>query len=154
MLRFALGRESLPSHEFFAADAPQFVADPQVVLRRFGGRIALEHAGSGILTGVARHEPFGVTIDVGDAEVHRLRCCHRSTDPQRRAVPCHDADTLLFGIPGSSYTALPYFLVRDRRSAVGVLVATSYPLDVVVEGGTVQVTAACDTAGEPSTSWC
>jgi alpha-glucosidase len=149
MLRFVLGCESFPAHEFFAADAPQFVADPQVVLRRFGSRIALEHAGSGILTGVARHEPFGVTVDVGDAAVHGFGAATGAPTRNGARFRVMTRDTLLFGIPGSSYTALPFFLMRSPVRTVGVLVATGYPLDVVVEGGTVQVTAACDTAGEP-----
>ncbi len=58
-------------------------------------------------------------------------------------------DTLFYGIPGASYTAFPFFIARGAESTLGVLVATAYPLDIVVDAGKVAITAACDKCGAP-----
>ena len=60
-------------------------------------------------------------------------------------------DTLFYGIAGASYTAMPFFIARDGSQAVGVLVATTYPLDVEVADGKVSLVAACDTEAHRST---
>ena len=150
VLRVLFGNESLPVLPFVAPDAPDWrSADAAVVLTRQGGRFSLEHGGARILSGAATTQPFAIEIDTGSAEIFGFGAATGGADRNDARFRIMTRDTLFYGIAGASYTALPFFIARDGPRALGVLVATTFPLDVVVANGKVSLVAACDTEGTP-----
>ncbi len=94
-------------------------------------------------------DSFGVEFDVSGAEI--LGFGAATGDPIRNGARFRvmTRDTLFYGIPGASYTAFPFFIARGEKSTLGVLVATTRPLDVVVDDGRVAMSAVCDTTDSP-----
>jgi alpha-glucosidase len=120
-----------------------------VHLSRLGARFELEAGNTRVLSGTATALPFGLEIDTGDAAIHGFGAATGGADRNRARFRLMTRDTLFYGIPGSSYTAIPFFIARNGPRSVGVLVATTYPLDVSVANGKVSIAAACDTEGAP-----
>ncbi len=150
MLRFVLGSDTLPVLPFAAPDAPDWrPADAAVVLTRQGGRFALREGNTQNLSGAATTQPYAIEIDTGSAEVFGFGAATGGAARNDARFRIMTRDTLFYGIAGASYTALPFFIARDGSRAVGVLVATTYPLDVAVTDGKVSLVAACDTDGTP-----
>lgn len=150
MLRFVLGTDTLPVLPFAAPDAPDWrPADAAVVLTRQGGRFSLCEGDTQILSGAATTQPYAIEIDTGGAEVCGFGAATGAADRNGARFRIMTRDTLFYGIAGASYTALPFFIARDGSRAVGVLAATTYPLDVAVTDGKVSLVAACDTDGTP-----
>ena len=106
------------------------------MLTRHGARFSLGEGGASILSGSATLDPYGLELDVGDAEILGFGAATGGPDRNGARFRVMTRDTLLYGIPGSSYTAIPFFIASDGARAIGVLVATTYPLDVVVADGT------------------
>jgi len=149
MVRFVVGSDTFPILPFAAPDAPAWGADESVVLNRQDGRFWLEDAGSRVLSGAATVTPFSLVIDVGHAEIYGFGAATGAATRNEASFRVMTRDTLLYGIAGASYTALPLFIAREGARTVGVLVATTYPLDVAVRNGQVSLTGACDTEAAP-----
>ena len=152
MLRFVLGNDTLtlPVLPFAAPDAPDWrPSDASIVLTRQGGRFSLEDEGTRILSGAATTQPYSIEFDTGGAEVFGFGAATGAADRRGARFRIMTRDTLFYGIAGASYIAMPFFIARDGSRAVGVLVATTYPLDVAVTDGKVSLVAACDTDGTP-----
>ncbi len=150
MLRFVLGNDALPVLPFAAPDAPDWrPSQASIVLTRQGGRFSLEDGGARILSGAATTQPYTIEIDTGSADVFGFGAATGAADRNGARFRIVTRDTLFYGIAGASYTAMPFFIARDGSRAVGVLAATTYPLDVAVTDGKVSLVAACDTDGTP-----
>ena len=150
MLRFVLGNDTLPVLPFAAPDAPDWrPSQASIVLTRQGGRFSLEDGGARILSGAATSQPYSIEFDTGSAEVFGFGAATGAADRNGARFRIMTRDTLFYGIAGASYTAMPFFIARDGSRAVGVLAATTYPLDVAVTDGKVSLVAACDTDGTP-----
>jgi alpha-glucosidase len=150
MLRFVLGSDTLPALPFAAPDAPNWQpADAAVVLTRHGRRFSLDEGSRRILSGAVTTQPYAVEFGVGSAEVFGFGAATGGADRNGARFRIMTRDTLFYGIAGASYTAMPFFIAREGSQAVGVLVATTYPLDVAVTDSKVSLVAACDTEGTP-----
>jgi len=149
MLRFVVGSDRLPDLAFAAPQAPRFEPDASVILTDSGRGLSLEHDGAAVLRCTATVGPFGLDVQVGNATILGFGAATGGPDRNATTFRVMTRDTLLFAIPGSSYTALPFFMIRDGAGVTGVLVATTYPLDVTVRDGQVGITAACATDGAP-----
>ena len=150
MLRFVLGNDALPVLPFAAPDAPDWrPSQASIVLTRQGGRFSLEDGGARILSGAATTQPYTIEIDTGSADVIGFGAATGAADRNGARFRILTRDTLFYGIAGASYTAMPFFIARDGSRTVGVLAATTYPLDVAVTDGKVSLVAACDTDGTP-----
>jgi len=150
VLRFVFGSDTLPVLPFAAPDAPDWrPADAAVVLSRRAGRFSLDEGGTRILSGAATAQPYSIDIDTGNAEIFGFGAATGGADRNDARFRIMTRDTLFYGIAGASYTAMPFFIARDGSQAVGVLVATAYPLDVAVVDGKVSLVAACDTEEAP-----
>jgi len=150
VLRFVFGSDTLPALPFAAPDAPDWrPSDADVVLTRSGGRYSLDKSGTRILSGAATTQPYAIEIDTGSAEIFGFGAATGGADRNGARFRIVTRDTLFYGIAGASYTALPFFIAKDGSRAIGVLAATTYPLDVQVAEGKVCLVAACDTEGTP-----
>lgn len=149
MLRFVVGDHRFPETGFLDTAAPVFAQDPTVTLRYEGGRFALDDGGRTVLRGAASATPFGLEIEVGDSDILGFGAATGGPTRNDARFRVMTRDTLFYGIPGASYTALPFFIARDGPRTLGMLVATSYPLDVAVTNGKVWMAAACDADGAP-----
>jgi alpha-glucosidase len=150
VLRFVFGSDTLPALPFVAPDAPDWRrSDADVVLTRSGARYSLDKSGTRILSGAATTQPYDIEIDTGSAEIFGFGAATGGADRNGARFRIMTRDTLFYGIAGASYTALPFFIAKDGSRAIGVLVATTYPLDVQVAAGKVSLVAACDTEGTP-----
>ncbi|MGB5101854.1 MAG: glycoside hydrolase family 31 protein [Steroidobacteraceae bacterium] len=149
ILRLVVGTDRLPELRFLAPDAPGWGHDGLVELIHDGTRFELRDDGAPVLAGAAEVSPFGLTIDVGDAEILGFGAATGRPDRNDQRFRIMTRDTLFYGIPGASYTALPFFIARRGPHVFGVLVATTLPLDVEISDGRVSITAACDTDGDP-----
>jgi len=149
VLRFLAGGDSLPAIPFAAPDAPQWSRATIADLRWQGSAFRLEAENSHIVSGMAAAEPFGVELEVGDAEIFGFGAATGAADRNGSRFRLMTRDTLLYGIPGASYTAMPFFIARQGAGCTGVLIATTYPLDVVVAQGKVTVTCPIETGGTP-----
>jgi alpha-glucosidase len=149
VLRFVSGSDRLPELPFAAPDAPCWTRSDAAVLRWRGPRFELESGDEPVLCGEAAAEPYRAEFDVGDADVLGFGAATGGSDRNRSRFRIMTRDTLLYGLDGASYTAIPFFVARLGSRVVGVLVATTYPLDVVVESGKVSITGACDTDRTP-----
>jgi len=148
-LRFVIGSETLPALPFAAPDAPQWLEDGSLSLVRQGERFELCHGRAGVLSGRATMTPFGVDIDLGAAEIYGFGAATGGPRRDGARFRIMTRDTLFYGIEGASYTAFPFFVARDDQGVLGVLVATTFPLDVVVADGKVSVSGTCDAEGAP-----
>lgn len=144
MLRFVAGADRLPELPVAAPDAPCWRNDEAVDFAWSGGALGLAHAGETILVGSARVEPYGVDFDVPGAEILGFGAAPGGPDRNGARFRVMTQDTLLYGIRGASYTAFPFFIARMPTRTLGVLVATTIPLDVAVEDDTVKLRAACE----------
>jgi alpha-glucosidase len=149
MLRFVVGSDEPPDLAFLAPDAPSWTHDDAVILHLDGERFVLDDAGVPILSGSATSSPFALEVEVGDAEVLGFGAATGAPNRNDARFRVMTRDTQLYGIAGASYTACPFFVARWDSRTVGVLIATTYPLDVAVTGGKVSLAAACDTDGTP-----
>ena len=149
MLRFVVGTDRFPDLAFIAPDAPRWTPDHAVTLNRHGTRFVLVDGPARVLGGVASTTPFDVQVDVGDAQILGFGAATGGTDRNGTRFRVMTRDTLFYGIAGASYTAMPFFIARDEARTIGVLLASTYPLDVVVADGKVSMTGACDTEGSP-----
>lgn len=101
------------------------------------------------MAGTIAEDAFQIDLDLAGAEILGFGAATGGPDRNGTRFRVMARDTLFYGIPGASYTAFPFFIARGAESTLGVLVATTYPLDVVVEEGKVAIAAACGTAGAP-----
>ena len=141
MLRFTVGRANCSDLPLAAPDSPAWGHDSSVELRRDGAAYTLCEGPEPIVSGSAMTTPFRLVIDTGDARILGFGAVAPGRDRNGRRFRLMTRDTLLFGIEGASYTALPFFIARDAHRTLGVLVATTDPLDVAVTDGKVTVTA-------------
>jgi alpha-glucosidase len=155
MLRFVMGADAPPAHTFFASTAPPFARDA-TLLTTTGDHFALNASSSGdvVLKGSVRSEPWALDIDAAEAggeerEVYGFGAATGRPLKNGERFRVMTLDTLFMGIEGASYTALPLFLLRGAAHTIGVLVATTFPLDADINGGKVRLRAACDTEGSP-----
>lgn len=146
MLRFTTGTSVFPEVPFFVAGAPAFARDDGLV-EWTGDRFRLRE-GSTTLTGSAAHEPFRLDVEVGTATILGFGAATGRPTRNDARFRILTLDTLFYGIEGSSYTAMPFFLVKDGAKVTGILVATTFPLDVEVKGGRVSFRAVTDTEGD------
>jgi len=149
VLRFVVGGDGLPELPFVAPDAPGWIRDDTIALKRQGARFSLEDRDTRILSGTATPVPFRLDIDVGHADILGFGAATGGSDRNGARFRIMTRDTLLYGIAGASYTAIPFFIARDGSRSVGVLVATTFPLDVAVGDGKVSIAGACDMEGTP-----
>ena len=149
MLRFTIGSDRLPELAFAAPGAPTWGSGGAARLALQAGQFALDDAGKQVLSGSGSHDPYRLAVRVGKAEVLGFGSAMASPSRQRLQFRVMTRDTLLYGIPGASYTAFPWFIARERSRVIGVLVATTYPLDVEIAEGVVSLAAACKTGGTP-----
>ena len=149
VLRFVVGSDKLPEPAFLVPRAPAWRPDESVTLTMRGALFTLDASGTRILSGTARFESFSLAVDVGASQVLGFGAATGGADRNRTRFRIMTRDTLFYGIAGASYTAFPFFVARDGPVCVGVLVATSYPLDVEVARGTVSINSACATDGAP-----
>ena len=149
MARFVAGAGQLPELPWAAPDAPEWRPGPALDLDWSGGPFAFREDRECVLSGFAATDPLGVAFDLGEAEILGFGAATGGPDRNCARFRVMTRDTLFYGIPGSSYTAFPFFVARSNDSTLGVLVATTYPLDIVVDEGKVAITAACDSGGAP-----
>lgn len=149
MARFVAGANQPPVIEWAAPDAPEWRPDTALDLDWSGGAFAFTDAGERVLMGQAGTSPFGVAVDLDGCEILGFGAATGGPDRNGARFRVMTRDTLFYGIPGASYTAFPFFIARSKESTLGVLVATTYPLDVVADAGRVSITAASDTGGAP-----
>jgi alpha-glucosidase len=148
-LRFVIGSETLPELDFAAPDAPAWTTDRSVQLALSDEGFTLADDGTRVLSGTARHTPLRLEFDVGDAQVFGFGAATGGADRNRSRFRIMTLDTLFYAIPGASYTALPFFMAYRRSGPIGVMIASTYPLDVGVSDGHVSVSAAASTDGTP-----
>ena len=149
MARFVAGAGQLPEIPWAAPDAPEWRLDSALDLDWGGGTFAFRDDRECVLSGFAATDPLGVTLDLGEAEILGFGAATGGPDRNGTRFRVMTRDTLFYEIRGASYTAFPFFVARSQESTLGVLIATSDPLDVVVDAGKVAITAACDTGGAP-----
>lgn len=149
LLRLVIGSESPPVLPFAAPGAPAWLPDGAVTLTRQDERFELRLGEETVVAGRAVPEPFAVDIEVGPAEIYGFGAATGAPRRNGARFRIMTRDTLFFGIAGASYTAFPFFLARRAGGLLGVLVATTFPLDVAVGDGRVSLAAACDTEGSP-----
>jgi alpha-glucosidase len=148
-LRLVIGADALPSLPFAAPDAPAWSLDETIELRRYGDRFSLRHGEHTRISGAAAVTPFRLDIDVGASEIYGFGAATGDSKRNGARFRIMTRDTLFYGIEGASYSAFPFFLVRDDARCFGVLAATTFPLDVVVADGKVSLAGACDTERTP-----
>jgi alpha-glucosidase len=149
VLRFVAGADRLPDLPFAAPGAPCWVGDPALGLGWHGGAFSLIESDGRVLTGDVGVAPYHVRFDLAGADILGFGAATGGPDRNGTRFRLMTRDTLFYGIPGASYTAFPFFIARRPERTLGILVATTWPLDVVVDEGKVAITAACDTAGSP-----
>jgi hypothetical protein len=149
MARFTVGAGQPPGIPWAAPDAPEWRPDSALALDWSDGTFAFTDGGGRVLSGCADTTPFRVAFDLDGCEILGFGAATGGPDRNGTRFRVMTRDTLFYGIPGASYTAFPFFIARSTESTLGVLVATSDPLDVVVDDGKVAITAACDTGGAP-----
>jgi alpha-glucosidase len=149
VLRFVIGAGSLPALPFAAPDAPAWSGDGTIQLVRSGERFSLRDGAGIALSGVVTATPFRLKVEVGAAEIYGFGAATGDSQRNGGRFRIMTRDTLFYGIEGASYTAFPFFLARDGVRFLGVLAATTFPLDVVVAHGNVAFSGACDMEGTP-----
>jgi len=149
MLRFVVGAGDFPELGFQAPGAPSWTRDDRLLRRNHDDGFTVGEGGRCILLGVASARPLGLEVETGEAEILGFGAASGAANRNGSRFRILTRDTLLYGIPSASYTAFPFFIARDAGRHVGVLLATTYPLDVEVSAGRVRLSAACDTDGAP-----
>ena len=149
VLRFVLGGGALPDLPFVAPDAPGWQPADTAALTWHDRRFALEDRGATVLSGAAMAQPYALEVDTGDSDIFGFGAATGAPDRNGARFRIMTRDTLFFGIEGASYTAIPFFIAKSGSRAIGVLAATTFPLDVAVSDGKVSLVAACDTEGTP-----
>lgn len=147
--RFLARGDALPPIPFAAPDAPGWLRASTSALTWLGTAFRLEDARSVVVSGTATSEPFGVVLELGVARIYGFGAASGAADRNGSHFRVMTRDTLLYGIPGASYTAMPFFISREGDRCTGFLVATSLPLDVTVADGRVAVTCPVATDGAP-----
>ncbi len=146
MTRLVLGAETPPMPVFFAPDAPAFTRDADALGPGADG--AFDLAGVSVRVG---HEPLRVDVDVGGADIYGFGAATGAPTRNGARFRIMTLDTLFYGVEGASYTAIPFFIARDKSGRTfGVMIATTYPLDVSVRDGAVTARAHVDTEGAPA----
>ncbi len=155
MMRLVVGAVEPPPVSFFAPDAPQFAPSPQLHVAWRGDNFTFTD-GAGptdravpVLSGRASADPFVLEVTVGDAEVLGFGAANGAPTRNRSRFRVMNLDTMVNSIKGASYTSFPFFMVRTQSSTLGVMLATSFPLDVEVKGGKVKLSALAGTEGTP-----
>ncbi|MCM2313496.1 MAG: glycoside hydrolase family 31 protein, partial [Steroidobacteraceae bacterium] len=149
MVRLVVGADRLPDLSFAAPDAPGWSFDEPLEFAWSAPAFTLADDGEPLLIGSASVDPWRIDFAMAGAEILGFGAATGGANRNDARFRVMTRDTLFFGIPGASYTALPFFIARSAGVTLGVLVATPLPLDVVVEQGKVTITAACATAGAP-----
>jgi alpha-glucosidase len=149
VVRLVIGAGTLPALPFAAPDAPGWSDDDMIELVHHGDRFTLRDGERVALSGVATVTPFRLELDVGPAEIYGFGAATGAPNRNGARFRIMTRDTLFYGIQGASYTALPFFVARDGADFQGVLIATTFPLDVAVADGRVAVAGACDTESTP-----
>jgi alpha-glucosidase len=149
MARFVAGVRQPPGIPWAAPGTPGWHADSALDFDWSDGAFAFSDRGGHILSGHAGTTPFSVVFDLCGCDILGFGAATGGPDRNGARFQVMTRDTIFYGIPGSSYTAFPFFIARSAGTTLGVLVATTYPLDVVVDDGRVAITAACDTNGAP-----
>jgi alpha-glucosidase len=143
ILRFVIGTTQVPTLAFAAPEAPGWSAESAAELICDGRSFALVDRGKQVLAGRASLPAYRLAIDVGEAEILGFGAAMGGSNRNGTRFRLMTRDTLLYGIAGASYTAMPFFISRAPGRCIGVLVATAYPLDVEVAQGRVSLAAAC-----------
>jgi alpha-glucosidase len=129
-------------------ESPAWQADPGVTLELDAGNFTLQDHGQTLLAGRLDPARWSVTCRLGDARFFGFGAANGAADRNEARFRIMAIDTLMYAIPGASYTALPFVLATARGGATtGVLFATALPLDVATSAGEVRVSAACVTGG-------
>ncbi|HEY4219761.1 MAG TPA: glycoside hydrolase family 31 protein [Myxococcota bacterium] len=151
MLRFVIGSATPPALAFTANDAPHFDANGAagVALDRIGSAFLLRDGDGTVLAGRAAHAPWSLDIDVGDAEIFGFGEATDGPNRNEQRFRIMTLDTMFYAIEGASYTAVPFFLAKSAHECVGVLVCTTFPLDVAVASGVVSFRPVADMEGSP-----
>jgi len=149
MARFVAGAETLPEIPWAAHTGPKWRPDASLGLDWSDGAFAFRDGGERVLSGCVGNAPFRAAFELAGYEILGFGAATGGPNRNGTRFRVMTRDTLFYGIPGSSYTAFPFFIARSADSTLGVLVATTCPLDVVVDDGRVAITAACDTSGAP-----
>ncbi len=143
-LRFVLGRATPPALEFMAPDAPGWREDPTVRIEVGPrGRFDLRDGNVPVLSGTADPARLRLELEVGEATLYGFGAANGAGTRNDARFRLMTLDTMLYAIAGSSYTAMPFFIARSPSMTLGVLVATTYPLDVETGGGRVRLAASC-----------
>ncbi len=149
VLRFAIGEHRPPELIFAAPDAPDWQLAASACVTHRDDRFALADDGVECLTGAATNDPYRLAIDVGDAEILGFGAATGASNRNGARFRIMTRDTLFYGIEGASYTAMPFFVARRGSRCIGVMAASTYPLDVAVTDGQVEIAASCATDGSP-----
>lgn len=148
--RFVIGSEALPQLPFAGPDGPVWSPDPSVTLSLAGDRYELLDRGVSVLRGTFDASRWHVTFAAGNARLLGFGAANGAMHRNDARFRLMTLDTLMYAIPGASYTALPVVLCRAPSGEVtAVVFATALPLDVDTTAGEVRVTAACDTGDAP-----
>jgi alpha-glucosidase len=148
-LRFVIGAAEPPPIELGWPAPPDASRDPAVALDWRAPGFRLLESGREIVRGTADPAGFRLAIDVGAAEILGFGAANGRPNRNDSRFRVMAIDTLMYAIPGASYTAVPFFIARHGAECRGFLFVTSLPLDVVVGHGRVEVAAACDAGGSP-----
>lgn len=147
--RFVAGAPVLPAIPWAAPRALEWRPDPALDIECSDGSFAFTDGGEPVLSGCEGTTPPGVAFHFPGCEILGFGAATGGPDRDGARFRVMTRDTLFYGISGASYTAFPFFIARSERTALGVLIATCDPLDVVVGQGEVAINAACDTGGAP-----
>jgi alpha-glucosidase len=148
-LRFVLGAAAPTSPGFLTPNEHRWQRDADLVLDAQDGEFALLDCGIPVVVGKADPARFMIDLDVGDAEVLGFGAANGRSNRNDSRFRVMTIDTLMYALAGASYTAMPFFIARSPTSTIGVLLATTLPLDVDVRKGRVRIEAACDDPGGP-----
>ena len=149
MARFVVGARQLPGIPWAAPKAPEWRLDSALNLDWSDGTFAFTDTGEQLLSGCSGSTPLKVAFELDRCEILGFGAATSGPDRNGARFRVMTRDTLFYGIPGASYTAFPFFIARSDKSTLGVLIATTFPLDVVADSGKVSITAACNTGSAP-----
>jgi alpha-glucosidase len=153
MVRLVVGAHREPDVPFLDPHAPRFGAAPELhVAWKHRAFVLSDDAGphrqrGTVLTGRAQQQPLSLEVDVPDAEVLGFGAANGLETRNNSDFRVMNLDTLMFGIKGASYSSFPFFLARSPSGLMGVLLLTSFPLDVSVRHGKVTMRGVGNTEG-------
>ena len=148
-VRLVIGAREFPPHEFVPQGGPAWRTDADLTVRSTMHRFEWLDRDEPVLTGSADAATWQLKLEFPGAEILGFGAATGAPTRNGSRFRVMTQDTLLYAIPGSSYTSLPFFMARYPTHSIGVLLATTYPLDVVIEDQAVAVTAACATYAAP-----